>query len=176
MDETPQQYTERMLSYQRGKKPVKILASTPLRLTRILRRVPRKRLSARPGGDRWSIAEILAHLADAEMVTGFRLRLVLGSSGITIQAFDQDAWAGFSHYRKQDPALSLSAFQAVRRRNVALLKSIPKELWDNFGMHTERGKETVTRISEMMAGHDINHLRQIEGILRSGRRGAGRPA
>ena len=146
MIETPQQYTERMLSYQRGKNPVNILASTPVRLARLLRRVPRKKLFARPGGDRWSIAEILAHLADAEMVTGFRLRLVLGSSGITVQAFDQDVWAGFSQYNKQDPALSLNAFQAVRRRNVALLKSIPKGLWDNFGMHTERGKETVTRI------------------------------
>ncbi len=166
MSETPQQYTERILGHVRGKSAVKILAATPLRLSKLLRGVPRKKLSARPAPDRWSVTEILAHLADAEMVTGFRVRLILGSSGITIQAFDQDVWANFSRYRKQDPGESLSAFEAVRRRNIALLKSIPKEMWDNFGMHTERGKETVTRISEMMAGHDINHLTQIEQILR----------
>ncbi len=166
MNETPRQYTKRMLSYQRGKSPITILSSTPSRLARLLRGVPRRKLCTRPGTDRWSVAEILAHLADAEMVTGFRLRLVLGSSGVTIQAFDQDVWAGFSRYPEQDPALSLRAFQAVRRRNVELLKSIPEKMWENFGMHTERGKETVSRISEMMAGHDINHLRQIQKILR----------
>jgi hypothetical protein len=168
MNETPQEYTERILAYQQGRVPARILASTPRRLSKLLRGVPRKKLRARPGNDRWSIAEILAHLADAEIVTGFRLRLVLGSSGVTIHAFDQDVWAEFSQYRKQDPLLSLNAFQTLRRRNVALLKSIPKERWDNFGMHTLRGKETVARIIEMLAGHDINHLRQIEEILRPG--------
>lgn len=172
MNETPRQYTRRILGYQRGKIPTRILASTPSRLNRLLRGVTRRKLTARPAAERWSVAEILAHLADAELVTGFRLRLILGASGITIQAFDQDAWADFSRYRKQDPALSLNAFQAVRRRNVALLKSIPRTMWECYGMHTERGKETVTRISEMMAGHDINHLRQIEEILRTIRRSA----
>ncbi len=166
MDETPRQYTERMLSYQQGKSPIRVLSSTPARLAKLVRGVPRKKLITRPGTGRWSVAEILGHLADAEMVTGFRLRLVLGSSGVIIQAFDQDAWAGFSQYRKQNPDLSLSAFQAVRRRNVELLKSIPQEMWENFGMHTERGKETVSRIIEMLAGHDINHVRQIKDILR----------
>ncbi len=166
MNETPQQYTDRILAYQQGQVPMKILGSTPLRLEKILRGRSPKQLRTRPKPDRWSAAEILAHLADAELVFGFRLRLILGSSGTTIQAYDQDVWAGYSDYPKQDPALSLAAFQSARRRNVALLKSIPETMWENFGMHSERGKETVTRLSEMMAGHDINHLQQIEGILR----------
>jgi hypothetical protein len=69
------------------------------------------------------------------------------------------------NYRKRDPKKSLEAFRALRENNLALLTSLPKPMWDNFGMHTERGKETVTRISEMFAGHDINHLRQIEKIV-----------
>ncbi len=172
MNENPQQYTERILGYQKGHSPIRILASTPARLRRLLRSVPRKRLSAIPAAGGWSVSEILAHLADSELVTGFRLRQVLGSSGITIQAYDQDAWASVSGYRKQDPVLSLDAFQTVRRRNVALLKSIPRKKWDCYGIHSERGKETVTRISEMVAGHDINHLRQIEKILRTFRMSA----
>jgi hypothetical protein len=166
MKETPEQYTERILAYQRGKAPLRVLASTPVRLARLLRGVRQKRVTTRPSSDHWSVGEILAHLADAEMVSSFRLRLILGSNGITIQAFDQDIWAEFSHYRKQDPDLSLGAFQALRRRNVALLRSLPKEMWEFFGMHEERGRETISRICEMMAGHDINHLRQVEGILR----------
>jgi hypothetical protein len=163
--ETPQQYTGRILGYQRGKQPLKILASTPARISKLLRRVPRKRLSTRPAPDRWSVTEILSHLADAEMAVGFRLRMILGSNGVALQAYDQDAWAKVSEYRTKDPRLALAAFQSLRQWNVALLKKIPKQMWDNFGMHAERGKETVVRMSEMMAGHDINHLRQIEEIV-----------
>ena len=166
MNETPRQYTERILGYQKGKAPLTVLASTPRRLQSLLRGIPRKRLSSRPAPDHWSVAEILAHLADAEIVTGYRVRLILGSNGIAVQAYDQDTWARFSQYRKQDPALSLDAFLALRRRNVALLKSLSREMLDNYGMHEERGKETISRLAEMIAGHDINHLRQIEGILR----------
>ena len=69
-------------------------------------------------------------------------------------------------YAKHDPALSLEAYRITRERTVRLLKSIPRSLWDNYGMHSERGKETITRVAEMMAGHDINHLGQIRQILK----------
>jgi len=93
------------------------------------------------------------------------MRLVLGSNGVTIQGFDQDVWAEFSHYAKQDPKVSLNSFLAERERTVRLLKQVPAERWENYGMHTERGKENLHRIAEMMAGHDVNHLRQIEMVL-----------
>ena len=166
MQETPEQYTERILSYLHGRSPVTILASSPKRLTRLLKGVPAKKMQVRPAPERWSVAEILAHIADTELVFGFRLRLTLGASGTIIQAFDQDAWADYARYAKQDPKVSLQAYRILRERNLRLLKSIPKEMWERYGMHTERGKETVTRLSEMVAGHDINHLAQIEGILR----------
>jgi hypothetical protein len=172
MQETASQYTARILGYQHGKAPVKVLAATPGKLERLMRGVSKQKLMRRPAPGQWSVAEILAHLADAEMVTGFRIRLVLGANGTPIQAFDQDVWAEFSGYRKQDPALSFVAFQAMRRRTVALLKTMPRSAWDKFGMHSERGKETVTRITEMMAGHDINHLRQVEAMLRPAKPGA----
>jgi hypothetical protein len=47
-----------------------------------------------------------------------------------------------------------------------LLKSVPRKLWENYGMHSERGKESVSRVVSMVAGHDLNHLRQIESILK----------
>jgi hypothetical protein len=114
----------------------------------------------------WSVTEILAHLADVEIVQGFRIRLILGASGISIQGFDQDVWARYSDYATHDPALSLEGYRVNRQRTLRLLKSLPKEMWDNFGVHSERGKETVRRVAEMMAGHDINHLRQIQAILK----------
>lgn len=166
MQESPQQYTKRILKNLEGKDPVSVLSSTPGKIARLLRGVSRKRLMTRPSPGKWSVAEILAHLADAELVTGFRMRLILGANHTPIQAFDQDAWAAFSRYETQDPYLSLEAFRIQRARNVRLLKSLPKKMWEYYGIHAERGKETIRRVTQMIAGHDINHLRQVERIVR----------
>lgn len=165
MQETPQQYTQRILGYLEGKKPMEILAATPRQLARLVKGVSKKKLSQRPASDKWSVTEILAHLADSELVYGFRIRLILEASGPPIQGIDQDAWAKFSDYAKHDPVLSLEALRITRERMVRLLKILPRESWDFYGMHSERGKETVTRVVEMLAGHDVNHITQIKERL-----------
>ena len=168
MQETPQQYTTRILGYQQGQEPLKILSGTAKKIERLIKGVPRKKLISRPEPAKWSVAEILAHLTDTELVSGFRIRLTLGMNGTPIQGFDQDAWAEKFNYRKRDPRKSLEVFRVLRENNLTLLKSIPKLLWENYGMHSERGAETVTLITEMVAGHDINHMTQIEKILKGG--------
>ena len=170
MQETTQQYTKRILEHQQGKKPMEVLSTTPRKIARLLRGVSKRRLMTRSGRGKWSVAEILAHLADAEVVTGFRMRLILGSNGTPIQAFDQDVWAAYSHYGKHDPRLSFEAYRALRERNVSLLESLPGKMWKFYGMHSERGKETITRMTEMAAGHDINHLMQIQRLVRARKR------
>ena len=166
MKETAQQYIQRILGYIEKKNPMDVLAATPRQVERLVKGVTKKRLGKRPAPEKWSVTEIMAHLADVEIVQGFRIRLILGSSGIAIQGFDQDVWARYSDYSRHDPALSLEGYKVNRQRTLLLLKSLPKKMWDHFGIHSERGKETVKRISEMMAGHDINHLRQIQAILK----------
>ncbi|MGA2378146.1 MAG: DinB family protein [Spirochaetia bacterium] len=166
MQETAQQYIQRILGYLDGKNAMDVLAATPRQVERLIKGLTRKRLGKRPSPEKWSVTEILAHLADVEIVQGFRIRLILGASGISIQGFDQDVWARYSDYATHDPALSLEGYRVNRQRTLRLLKSLPKEMWDNFGVHSERGKETVRRVAEMMAGHDINHLRQIQAILK----------
>ena len=74
------------------------------------------------------------------------------------------------NYRKRDPRKSFEIFRVLRENNLALLKSIPKPMWENYGIHSERGSETVARITEMVAGHDINHMSQIEKIVKSGKK------
>jgi hypothetical protein len=166
MQETPQQYIQRILGYLEGKKAMDVLAATPRQAARLVKGVSRKRLGKRPAPEKWSVTEILAHLADAEIVQGFRIRLILGSSGTTIQGFDQDIWARYSDYSSHDPLLSLEGWRVNRERTLRLLKSLPKAMWEYYGLHSERGKESVKRVSEMMAGHDINHFRQIKAILK----------
>jgi DinB superfamily len=111
------------------------------------------------------VSEIIAHLADAEIVGGFRLRFILGSPGAPIVAYDQDKWATSGHYDKRDPRKSMELFCVLREWNLALLKSLKPEQWKHYGMHSERGRESIEHIVRMFAGHDINHLQQIAGIL-----------
>jgi hypothetical protein len=169
MAETAQQYTQRLLSYGQGKDPVRLQQAAPKKLSSLLKGKTRKQLSRRPAPDKWSIAEIVAHLADAELAIAWRIRQVLSNNAIPIQPYDQDLWAKTFDYAHSDPRVSLGTFRMLREANLALLKSVPRKLWDNYGIHQERGNESVSHVVRMVAGHDLNHLRQVEDILK-GRR------
>lgn len=166
MQETPQQYTQRILGFVEGNDPLQVQRDTPKKLAALIRGRSRKRLARKPGPGKWSVAEILAHLVDTEIVVSWRLRSVLGNNGTAIQAFDQNVWAQTFNYAGRDPKHSLLTFQVLRANNLLMLKSLPKELWERYGIHAERGKESVVHIVRMMAGHDLNHLVQVERIVK----------
>jgi hypothetical protein len=165
MSETIPQYVERIVGYAEGQQPLKIQAASAKKLERLMKGVPAAKLRKRPAPDKWSVAEIMAHLADSEIVTGFRLRQILGTPGTPIPAYDQDAWAKACRYEKCDARNSLQTFRVLRETNLALLKSLSAEQWKHHGMHSERGAETIERLVTLIAGHDLNHTRQIERIL-----------
>ena len=166
MNETAQQYIQRITAHVETQEPVAVQAATARKLARLIKGVPAGELRRRPAADKWSVSEILAHLGDAEIVIGFRIRLILGTPGIPIAAYDQDSWVTSGHYEKRVPRKSVELFSAVREANLALLKSLTPEQWKQYGMHSERGQETLEQIVRMTAGHDLNHLQQIERILR----------
>src|SRR5580704_17196999 len=124
MKEAPQQYTQRVTSYVEGKKSLAVQAATAKKLEKVIKGVPSSKLRKRPAPDKWSVGEILAHLADAEIVGGFRMRLILGAPGTPVATFDQDSWVISGHYNKRDPRKSVEQFRAVREANLALLKSL----------------------------------------------------
>jgi hypothetical protein len=166
MHETPQQYAARVLGYVEGKNRLQILEATPKRLASLLQGKTRKQLTSRPAPERWSAAEIAAHFGDAEVAISWRLRQMLSTSGVAIQSYDQDAWAATFDYAHRDPRQSVQFFSTLRAGNIALLKSVPRKLWENYGIHSERGNESVARVVSLVAGHDLNHLRQVEAILK----------
>jgi len=170
MQETPQEYIQRILATLGGQPPLKIQAATPGKLGKLIARASSAKLRKRPTPGKWSAAEILAHLADSEIVIGWRMRQILGAPGTPIQAYDQDAWAAAGHYEKRDARKSLEQFRVVREANLALLKSLKPEQWKHHGMHAERGVETIEHITCMIAGHDLNHLGQVERIVAAKKR------
>jgi hypothetical protein len=165
MSETAQQYTQRILANAQGQDPIKLQSATPKQLTHLIKGVPTAKLRKRPAPDKWSVAEILAHLADVEIVIGWRMRSILGSPGTPVQAYDQNAWVTAGHYEKRDPRKSVELHRVVREANLALVKSLSPDQWKHYGQHAERGQESIEHIVRMVAGHDINHIRQIERII-----------
>lgn len=165
MPETPEQYRSRMFQNLSSQDPLKLQAATPAKLQRLLKGVSSAKLRKRPQPNKWSISEIVCHLADTELVGGLRMRLILGAPGTPITPFDQDVWVTALHYDKRDARKALDQFRVLREANLALLKTLAPQQWKHVGMHAERGAESVETIVKMFAGHDVNHLRQIEAIL-----------
>src|ERR1700730_15943805 len=169
MKETPKEYVERILAKveakAKGQNPLKVQDTTAKKLAQLVKGLPASKLRKRPEPDKWSIAEILAHVGDTEIAVGWRLRSILASPGTPIQGFDQDVWVAVGHYEKRDPLKCIEQFRAAREANLVLLKSLTPEQWKHSGMHSERGDESIERIVTLICGHDINHLEQIETIL-----------
>jgi hypothetical protein len=164
--ETADQYKARILSYQAGRDPLVLQAAAPDTLAALIEGVFAGDLERSPAPGKWCIKEIVAHLADDELVGAYRIRLILSAPGTRIQAFDQDLWASTGRYRARDVGESLALFRALRQANLGLLRSLRLDEWEMHGVHAERGVESLRDIAAYYAGHDINHFRQIEAILR----------
>ena len=167
MPETAEQYRNRMKSHLEGHDPLTLMAAAPKKLEGMLKGVSAAKMRRKPAPGKWSIAEIVVHLADVEIVVGYRIRLILGNPGGPIQAFDQDAWAEKMEYQRRDVRKSLEMYRSLRQANMALLKSLKPAQWQQYGMHSERGQENIETIVRMFAGHDINHRDQVKRILAS---------
>lgn len=139
--------------------PIAVISATAERLGALLQRVDTDRAPA-PG--KWSAREIACHLADCEVVFAYRLRQAASQSRHVIQPFDQAEWAKV--YAGYSAAAALDVFSAVRKWNLAFLAALPRETFSKIVNHPERGDMTFQVVVETMAGHDLNHLKQIEAI------------
>ncbi|HEV2289038.1 MAG TPA: DinB family protein [Candidatus Acidoferrales bacterium] len=168
MPETPQEYLKRLSNYLGDQDPIKVQRATAQKIAGLIRGIPRKTLMHRPAPGKWSIAEIIAHLADDELVGAYRMRKILERPGTPIEAFDQDKWAETGKYARRDAKKSLELFCTIREANLGLLKHLDSAQWDLYGVHSERGEEGIRTIARHFACHDINHMKQIEAILAKG--------
>lgn len=160
-------YAKQLLLYVVDKEPLEVFESTPSAIAKAIRGLNHNQLQKPPKKAKWSIAQILAHLTDGEIVLSYRFRKVISEPGSKIEMYDQNKWAKNLHYEKADCKKKLALFTTLRKANVEILKSLSVKEWKRFGMHSERGKETIEKMVLLYAGHDMNHLKQIENIVRS---------
>ncbi len=150
-------------SFLADNNPSEVIAATPGKLALILNRLSENEVNRAPAPGKWSVREIVCHLADCEVVFAFRIRQTLAQPHHVIEPFDQDNWA--RTYAAYTAQAALTTFTAVRNWNVALIGSLPSEAFSREVTHPERGTMTLRTVLETMGGHDLNHLRQIEAIV-----------
>ncbi|HEX6973689.1 MAG TPA: DinB family protein [Vicinamibacterales bacterium] len=165
MTETFEEYARRLLSLSAGEDPRAILVATPLKIGALIAPFPARDLQQSPGERRWSIAQIVAHLADAELVFAYRVRRILAAPGSSIEPFNQNDWASSQRSEAADAHGSLALFTALRTSMLQLTATLTDAELDSYGVHAERGPESVRYLMSLMAGHDRNHLAQIERLV-----------
>jgi len=149
---------------------VKALAAAPPAIARAVGRASRRVLGRRPAAREWSVTEVLAHLLDAEVALGFRIRKVAAEPGSAIPAWDQEKWTEGLRHRRAGARTVLAAYAALRGAHVELARRLTPAQRRLRGRHPEYGPISVAQMLEHFAEHDLNHLGQIRSTLRTLRR------
>jgi uncharacterized damage-inducible protein DinB len=157
-------YTKAVLDLLGGEDPLTVLKRTERALRRAVDGLSRKQLTQPEAPGKWSVRHVLQHLADSELVWGYRMRIVLAHDRPTLTGYDQDAFAERLDYESVDAAEALETFGVLRRSNLRLLSRASPQDLQRVGVHSERGEESVAHMMKLYAGHDLLHLNQIARI------------
>ena len=163
--ETVAQYAARIQSYVEGKDPLEVQRQTPELLSQLLQGVPEEKLTSRSQPDKWSVAEVVAHLSEAELSASWRYRQMIEHDGGPLSAYDQDLWYKLGDYPARPARESLQLFLLLRKNNLDMMARLTTEEWQRHGLHAERGRMTVADLAQALAGHDLNHLEQIRKLV-----------
>jgi len=157
-------YVAALLDLLGDEDPVVVLRQTPDALRQFLAAVPEHIVTVPESPGKWSIRDVAQHLADSELVGGFRLRLVLAHDRPSITPYDQDLWSNRLRYWEVEVRDALDQFTVLRRANLRLWANVSPADLKRVGVHGERGEESVEHMRKLYAAHDLLHLRQLDRI------------
>jgi hypothetical protein len=157
-------YVGAILDLLGDKDPMTVLRATPGALQKVVESTPREVLARPEAPGKWSMLHVLAHLADSDLVWGWRLRLILAQDRPPLTGYDQDAWAGRLGYEDSDARDSVAMFSILRKTNLRLISRASTDDMQRVGVHVERGEESLAHHLKLYAGHDLLHLNQLDRI------------
>jgi uncharacterized damage-inducible protein DinB len=160
-------YVTAVLELLGDRDSVAVLRETPAALRQAIRGLSPQQLGRPEREGKWSIGQILQHLADSEIVWAWRMRVILAQDRAPLTGYDQDVWAARLNYAEADPSDAIELFSVLRRANVRLLERASLDDLKRVGVHAERGEESLEHLRRLYAGHDLLHLRQIERVRRA---------
>src|SRR6266545_1787353 len=157
-------YTSAVLELLGSRNPLDVLRETEAALRKFLDQLSETEITQPEGSGKWSVAQVLQHLADSDLVWAYRLRMVLAHDRPQLTGYDQDLWAERLRYRAADARQALQDFAVLRQANLRLLARASDDDLNRVGVHAERGEESVRHMLRLYAGHDLLHLRQLARI------------
>jgi hypothetical protein len=161
-------YVRALLDLLGSQDPVAVLGELLPWLDQRIRGVPEAALRRPEKPGKWSAIEVIQHLADSDLVTGYRIRTVLSEDRPPLHGYDQDRWATEFRYRNVALEQAVAQLRGLRTATLALCRNLTSAQLDRVGLHSERGPESTAHILRLMAAHDLVHRRQIARILGAG--------
>jgi uncharacterized damage-inducible protein DinB len=161
------EYTRALMGLLGDREPLDVLRETPAAIRGLLAGMSDADAAKPETEGKWSIRQVMQHLADSDLVWGWRLRMVLAHDRPVITGYDQDLWATRLGYASVPISQSLGDFEHLRDANLRLLARVPASDYTRVGVHSERGEESVAHMMKMYGGHDLLHRRQIERIRKA---------
>jgi DinB superfamily len=158
-------YVRALLDLLGSRDPIEVLAELIPSIEERIRSVDERTLRRPERAGKWSAIQVIQHLADSELVTGFRVRMVLTEDRPQLQGYDQDRWASEFHYSEVTVTQALEQLRGLRAANLRLWKQLGPAQLERTGLHSERGPESVAHIIRLMAAHDLVHRRQLDRVL-----------
>ena len=158
------EYTAAILGLVGDRQPMDVLTTTESNLYRAVVDMTPQQLRQPEAEGKWSVTQVVQHLADSDLVWGWRVRMVLAHDRPQITSYDQDLWADRLRYDLANVDLAIEQFRVLRDSNLRLLIHATRADLERVGVHSERGEESVAHMIRMYAGHDLLHLRQIDRI------------
>lgn len=160
-------YTKSMMDYLGDREPFSVFEETPSALRAAASAVPADKLRILEAPGKWSVLNVVQHLAHVELALGFRYRMVLAEEGAPLAAMDPDRWIANLFPDEFGLEEALADFAAQREANLRLLRRVTGDQWERYGIHSQRGKETLATMIRMYAAHDLYHLYQIERVKKA---------
>jgi len=165
MPETAEQYQSRLASYVQGKDPIAMQREAIQALKDLIAGLSETQLHQKPALDKWSVTEIVAHMAEDELTSTWRYRQMIEYDNPSLPGFNQDLWSRLGDYSRWSTQEALEMFRLLREANLRMFARLTPEQWKRSGVHAERGQMTVESLCRYMAAHDRNHIEQIRRIL-----------
>lgn len=171
--EAAREYVRQLLDLLGDRDPLEVMEETVPWLRETVEEMDDRTLREPEEPGRWSVMDVVRHLADSELVYRYRMRMIVAQPGSDIPAYDQDAWAEGLDYRGDDPREALDELEVLRAADLRWLRGLSQEERARHGNHAERGRESVEEIVRLLAAHDLVHRRQVDRIRRAVERGGG---
>ena len=160
----PDAYVRSLLDMLGDRDPLAVMAELPGAVEQLVADVSNDSLRMPEAPDKWSIIEVIGHLFDTELVYRYRVVMILAHDAPEIQGYDEEAWVTVLGHQDAHLGELMVRLRELRNANLGLYGSLNDEQLARYGVHSERGNESIGETITLLGAHDLVHRNQIARI------------